>query len=107
MEPWGAVQRDKRKAEVPASTLSATRVVYVYQSTVCLLHDVVERPWAICALQVYDNLREKDRLGNTSTITSAVSASPMAYIPGDHTRSKELMQKKLIVCPISSQEPAN
>ena len=43
------------------------------------------------------------RAGSAST--SAMSASPIAHIPADHTSSSELMQKKLIVCPISSQEP--
>ena len=31
----------------------------------------------------------------------------MAHIPADQTSKRELIQKKLIVCPISSQEPAN
>ena len=33
--------------------------------------------------------------------------SPSAQIPADQTSSSELMQKKLIVCPISSHEPVS
>ena len=35
------------------------------------------------------------------------SHSPSAQMPADHTSNKELMQKKLIVCPISSHEPVS
>lgn len=31
--------------------------------------------------------------------------SPRAQIPADHTSSSELIQKKLIVCPISNHDP--
>ena len=34
-----------------------------------------------------------------------MSDSPTAQIPADQTRSRELMQKKLIDCPISNHEP--
>ena len=33
--------------------------------------------------------------------------SPTTQIPADQTSSSELMQKKLIVCPISSHEPVS
>ncbi len=33
--------------------------------------------------------------------------SPTAQMPADQTSSSELMQKKLIVCPISSHEPVS
>lgn len=39
-------------------------------------------------------------------LVPAKSRSPMAHIPADHTSNSELMQKKLIVCPISSHDPA-
>ena len=37
----------------------------------------------------------------------AISTSPTAQIPADQTNSKELMQKKLMVCPISSHDPVS
>ena len=33
--------------------------------------------------------------------------SPTTQIPADQTSSSEIMQKKLIVCPISSHEPVS
>ena len=33
--------------------------------------------------------------------------SPTAQMPADQTNNRELMQKKLIVCPISSHEPVS
>lgn len=36
-----------------------------------------------------------------------MSISPIAQIPADQTNRRELIQKKLIVCPISSQEPVS
>ena len=35
----------------------------------------------------------------------AIRYSPAAQIPADHTNSSEVMQKKLIDCPISSHDP--
>ena len=37
----------------------------------------------------------------------AISTSPTAQRPADQTNSKELMQKKLIVCPISNHDPVS
>ncbi len=37
----------------------------------------------------------------------AMSTSPTAQMPADHTSRRELIQKKLIVCPISSHEPVS
>ena len=44
----------------------------------------------------------RDRL---DAITSAVRYSPRAHIPVDHSKSSDVMQKKVIDCPISSHEP--
>jgi len=38
-------------------------------------------------------------------VVSAIKASPAAQIPADQTSKSEVMQKKLIDCPISSHEP--
>ena len=38
-------------------------------------------------------------------ITSAIKCSPSAHIPADHSRSRDVIQKKLMDCPISSHEP--
>ena len=40
-------------------------------------------------------------------IRSAIRYSPAAQIPADHNNNKDVMQKKLIDCPISSQEPVS
>jgi len=37
----------------------------------------------------------------------AITYSPAAHIPADHTRSREMMQKKLIDWPISSHDPVS
>ena len=37
----------------------------------------------------------------------AMRTSPTAQMPADQTSNSELMQKKLIVCPISSHEPVS
>jgi hypothetical protein len=44
----------------------------------------------------------RDRL---DAITSAVRYSPRAHIAADHSKSSDVMQKKLIDCPISSHDP--
>lgn len=36
-----------------------------------------------------------------------INHSPATYMPALHTSNNEVMQKKEIVCPISSQDPAN
>lgn len=41
-----------------------------------------------------------------SNVAPAISPSPMAHRLAEKTSRRELMQKKLIVCPISSHEPA-
>ena len=41
------------------------------------------------------------------TKVSAIKYSPAAQIPADHNNNSDVMQKKLIVCPISSHDPVS
>ena len=41
------------------------------------------------------------------TRVSAIKYSPAAQIPADHNNNSDVMQKKLIVCPISSHDPVS
>ena len=38
--------------------------------------------------------------------SGAINHSPSAQIPADHASNREVITKKLILCPISSQEPS-
>lgn len=42
---------------------------------------------------------------DTCIVVPAMRISPIAHIPADQTSKRELTQKKLIDCPISSHDP--
>ena len=45
--------------------------------------------------------------GGNAMRLSAIKNSPAAQIPADQTSNSDVMQKKLIDCPISNQDPCN